>query len=464
MHKLSVLLSAMVLLIATTVQSQSYQASYAESSKCYGQCLIPGDVIKTTEKVEIKPGWKSATVSEIYPSTVEVPYITKEACSTCNFKEENSVKTEEVEVIIKPGYWKYTTTPCVWKTVYDTIVVREKSVKYEITDPTFKSDKESLYISGVIEEGVCTPAVQEKVKKTVVVAEACTKIEVADYIWEDETFTVEVKAPTQIWVKRKSDNNCLSDNPDDCLVWCLVDVPGETETCTRQVNKGCPYGYTDNGEYCVKKTEIPAKTKTVEVTTTKSDAQFHKERAIVDAVHHVDIEVLDKPATLKPIIEEAKYEIVARQVIVKPATIDSVYVQPVTKKEILSVKEVRVTGTVSKTPEEEGTYEKVLCEEPEVTTKIHEPEYKTVTKIKVNPGTLTEWKEILCPADINAYTIGQIQYTLSEKGYATGPVDEIMGEKTKAALVQYQRDNGLPVGQLDLQTIEALGVKYQKKD
>ena len=26
------------------------------------------------------------------------------------------------------------------------------------------------------------------------------------------------------WVKRKADENCLSQNPDDCLVWCLVEV------------------------------------------------------------------------------------------------------------------------------------------------------------------------------------------------------------------------------------------------
>ena len=28
-----------------------------------------------------------------------------------------------------------------------------------------------------------------------------------------------------VWVKRKADSNCLSQNPDDCLVWCLVERP-----------------------------------------------------------------------------------------------------------------------------------------------------------------------------------------------------------------------------------------------
>jgi len=29
------------------------------------------------------------------------------------------------------------------------------------------------------------------------------------------------------WVKRKADKNCLSADPNDCMVWCLVEVPRE---------------------------------------------------------------------------------------------------------------------------------------------------------------------------------------------------------------------------------------------
>ncbi len=32
------------------------------------------------------------------------------------------------------------------------------------------------------------------------------------------------------WVKKKSDSNCLSPNPDDCLVWCLQKMPEVKET------------------------------------------------------------------------------------------------------------------------------------------------------------------------------------------------------------------------------------------
>jgi len=34
-----------------------------------------------------------------------------------------------------------------------------------------------------------------------------------------------------------------------------------------------------------------------------------------------------------------------------------------------------------------------------------------------------------------------------------------MGSKTRAALVKYQTDNGLPVGNLNIETLKALGVQ-----
>ena len=34
-----------------------------------------------------------------------------------------------------------------------------------------------------------------------------------------------------------------------------------------------------------------------------------------------------------------------------------------------------------------------------------------------------------------------------------------MGAQTKSALVKFQEDNGLPVGQLDYETLRALGIK-----
>jgi peptidoglycan hydrolase-like protein with peptidoglycan-binding domain len=63
-------------------------------------------------------------------------------------------------------------------------------------------------------------------------------------------------------------------------------------------------------------------------------------------------------------------------------------------------------------------------------------------------------------ADSNV--VQQIQQALNSKGYNTGAVDGKMGQKTQQALTKFQQAQGLqPTGQLDQQTLAALGVQAQ---
>ncbi|MBP7535218.1 MAG: peptidoglycan-binding protein [Chitinophagales bacterium] len=54
--------------------------------------------------------------------------------------------------------------------------------------------------------------------------------------------------------------------------------------------------------------------------------------------------------------------------------------------------------------------------------------------------------------------VSQIQEALRAKGYDPGPTDNVLGAKTRAALTQFQKDNNLPVGNLNVETMRALGV------
>jgi len=47
----------------------------------------------------------------------------------------------------------------------------------------------------------------------------------ADYL---EHISQEIRPAGTKWIKKKTEN-CLSANPDDCLIWCLSTVPAETE-------------------------------------------------------------------------------------------------------------------------------------------------------------------------------------------------------------------------------------------
>ncbi len=86
--------------------------------------------------------------------------------------------------------------------------------------------------------------------------------------------------------------------------------------------------------------------------------------------------------------------------------------------------------------------------------------YKTVMKkVLVKKGGFQEWKEVVCEQDLTNNKIAQIQQALKREGYDPGPVDNEMGGKTKDALVKFQMDKGLPVGNLNMETLKSLGIQ-----
>ena len=79
----------------------------------------------------------------------------------------------------------------------------------------------------------------------------------------------------------------------------------------------------------------------------------------------------------------------------------------------------------------------------------------------MKPGGYTEWREVVCDEDISRDLVRRVQQALISRGYNVGNAgaDNRMGAQTKSALVKFQEDNGLPVGQLDYETLRALGIK-----
>ena len=81
-----------------------------------------------------------------------------------------------------------------------------------------------------------------------------------------------------------------------------------------------------------------------------------------------------------------------------------------------------------------------------------------VYKKLVHQGTI-EWKEILCGNKLDSDVLIKIQLALMQKGYLdeAKPITKFSTE-IKTALREYQRDFSLPMGQLDVETLEALGI------
>ncbi len=78
----------------------------------------------------------------------------------------------------------------------------------------------------------------------------------------------------------------------------------------------------------------------------------------------------------------------------------------------------------------------------------------------VSKGGYTEWKETLCENQITKDFITKLQTSLKAENFYSAEVTSTMDSRTKAALTEFQRANSLPVGQLDLETLDALGISF----
>lgn len=78
----------------------------------------------------------------------------------------------------------------------------------------------------------------------------------------------------------------------------------------------------------------------------------------------------------------------------------------------------------------------------------------------LNEGYI-EWKEVLCADKVTAYLISEIQEKLIARGFLVDfPKEDRIDSSTKEALQAFQKENNLPVGNLDFETLDALGVNY----
>ncbi len=364
-----VLLIAAITLLSTnliTAQTGDYPPS-AEPGKCYAKCLIADQYETVSEQVLVKP---AMTKMESIPGTYETVQETYE---------------------VKPATTRIEIIPESRETITE---------EYEMEPATVRYEK--------------VPAVYETIQEKVESVPAGTRKKCAPMQYRSESEMIEVSPATTKWVRRKADRNCLSADPNDCLVWCLVEVPARTETVTRRI-PNCPVGSMEDGDQCCTMEDVPAQYTMI----TKK--------------------VLKTPETVREIPVPAKMGTLTRRVIKEPA----------------QQRQIEV-------PAEYGTRSRKVLKSTGSTRIIDIPaEYKTINKrILVRGGGFTEWREVICGDKITAATVREVQEALRSRSYDPGPTDNVMGKQTKAALVKFQKDNGLPIGNLDFETLRALGLNY----
>lgn len=73
----------------------------------------------------------------------------------------------------------------------------------------------------------------------------------------------------------------------------------------------------------------------------------------------------------------------------------------------------------------------------------------------------TEWREVLCDVDLTSEIIDDIQKALKDFGYFYGSETYEFDSETKKALIAFQRDRELPIGNVDFETLSALRVSVE---
>ncbi len=372
----------------------------AQPGKCYAKCYMPDIFETTTEQVAIKAAMIKAIA---VPAVVE----TKNAYQL--------VKEESRRFLVTPA--KFTST---------TLKVDLPLAAQRFGNTAAESTTEYVLVKEESKRYVVTPAVYETVSESYVVEPATIRIEYMPPAYETVTDRIETKPAVMKWTRKTTDANCLNANPDDCMIWCMVEVPAEYQTLTRRVNKGCDgSGKPDAG--CNKTVEVPA------VMGSRS------------------VQRLKRPASIREEIVPAEYKAVTVRRTDPLSTTVTRQIQqtPASYREEIIPAEYKATPT------------KVVVTPATTRSETTPPEYVTVTKRKlVRAGGFSEWKEVLCGEKVTGYTVRQIQDALRKAGYYKGISDNTMGASTKAALIKFQQDKGLPVGNVDLETLRALGVNY----
>ncbi len=158
--------------------------------------------------------------------------------------------------------------------------------------------------------------------------------------------------------------------------------------------------------------------------------------------------------------EPAEYKTVKKKVVKTAATVQK---KEIPAEYVVVKKRVIKTAATTEKVEIPAKYKTVKVKKvvtPAQEKKIEIPqEVQTVTKTKKVADSRLEWRSILCETNLTTDVVKNLQASLKDAGYYSGPIDGIIGSGTVSSLKSYQNDKGLASGGITLETVRKLGVE-----
>jgi hypothetical protein len=431
----------------------------AQPGECYTRVLIPArfetETVKMLkkaagEKIELLPGeygWdeEKVLVEEASSRLVAVP---------------GSYSTEKVTYQISDGrlYWA-TSLKSGARPVSDALLNAAKADGIDIDAatpgmcfhehvivPKYKNVTEKVLVKEASERVEIIPAKYDTVEKKILVKEASYKLVNVPETYKTVSEKILVEPATTVWKKGTKPVERVDNSTGEIV--CLVNIPAKYKTVTRRVV---------DTPATTKRVEIPAVYKTVKVRTLVSPAQ-EKRIAIPAEYSTITKRVLDGDATFH------WHEIHDKSMSKESRTGNQICLREISPKTGSYTKQVVASAPSVKTVELPAKYKTIkiskLVVQPTQKTISSPAQYQTVTKrVKVSEEHM-EWVPILCEINFNLDLISELQRKLQAAGYNPGTIDGVYGGATKAAVRAFQRKNGMPTGQLTIETLKALGVAY----
>ena len=107
-------------------------------------------------------------------------------------------------------------------------------------------------------------------------------------------------------------------------------------------------------------------------------------------------------------------------------------------------------------PEEKVSYKIVVDTTLTDQWKMENVNEKTL----VESGGYTEWTEVVCDSKVSNELINNVQKILADQGFLKANQSGSFDSETKKALTEFQRQYELPLGTLNLQTLDYMDISY----
>jgi len=157
----------------------------------------------------------------------------------------------------------------------------------------------------------------------------------------------------------------------------------------------------------------------------------------------------------------AEYKKVSSETLITPEKSKKV-VYPAVYKDIKKRVMLEPPRMITKTiPAEYKTIQVKKVMTPAQETHIETPaEYETkIQRVKMTDSQV-EWQSILCETNTTKDIIRSLQQSLADSGHNPGSIDGVLGSATLNAVKSYQSKKHLAIGQVTIETLKSLGVKY----